>query len=78
MIQAGYKENWKTIKEAANAEALCLLECKDRKTGATVIALCATWKDAEGMINFAPLAKMFDGNPYDELISPMEEQETKG
>lgn len=47
------------------------LECKDAKSGQPVIAIVAVRRSAEpGMAEFVPLAKMFDGNPYEELLPP--------
>lgn len=75
MIQEGYKENFKTLLKAAENGDLALIECRDAKTGVDVIAICAVFNDNEGMCNTVPLAKMFDGNPYEELIPPMLEEE---
>lgn len=72
-IPKGYKKNLETLVEASDNEALCLMECTDKITGKTVIVICATYVDEDNQYNSVPLAKMFDGNPYDELNPPMEE-----
>jgi hypothetical protein len=49
------------------------MECKDKATGKPVVVICAVWIDEdikEKMYHFTPLAKMFEGNPYEELIPP--------
>lgn len=71
-IPEGYKKNLETLITASNDGAVCLMECTDKLTGKTVIAVCAAWQDEDGLYNFAPIAKMFDGNPYEELNPPME------
>jgi hypothetical protein len=38
-------------------------------TGQPVYALCAVNYDGE-MVDLVPLARMFDGNPYEELVPP--------
>jgi Family of unknown function (DUF6117) len=68
-IKKGYKENFSTLLDAASNDQLAILETQDKATGKTVIAVCAvTFDGAE--YHFIPLAKMFDGNPYDELNPP--------
>ena len=64
-----YEANFKTLKRAFKNGDVCLLECQDAATGKTVIAVCAISKVGEEY-TFAPLAKMFDGNPYEELNPP--------
>jgi hypothetical protein len=68
-IQKGYQSNLETIIKAAKNGDLALVECTDKVTGNTVIAVCAiSYVDGEYIIS--PLAKMFDGNPYEELNPP--------
>lgn len=69
-IAEGYKANLETIKRAADNKDLALMECTDAKTGEPVVVLCAVWRNDEGGFNMVPLAKLFDGNPYEELIPP--------
>lgn len=69
MIAEGYKTNFETIQRAAKNNDLALMECQDKSTGKPVMVICAVHFDGEEY-NFSPLAKMFDGNPYEELIPP--------
>ena len=69
-IAKGYKGNFHTLVRAARNSDLMLLECTDAQTGKPVMVVCAVYKDSEGMINTVPLAKMFDGNPFEELLPP--------
>jgi hypothetical protein len=65
----GYKPNFETLKVAFAREDIALMECQDAKTGEKVAVLCAVgWDGAE--YNFVPFARMFDGNPYEQLIPP--------
>jgi hypothetical protein len=64
------KTNLKTLIKAAKNDGLALLECTDAKTGKQVSVICAIYRDQDRYINLVPLAKQFDGNPYDELIPP--------
>ena len=68
-IQPGYKMNLETLISAAKNGDLALMECRDKQTDKPVITICAVQKDSE-VFEFIPLAKMFDGNPYDELNPP--------
>jgi hypothetical protein len=70
-IAKGYKANFETLLKAmSNGDAL-LMECKDAKTGKPVFVVCACYHDAKTEeIVTVPLAKLFDGNPYEELTPP--------
>ena len=45
------------------------MECRDAATGQPVFALCAVNYTGE-TVDLAPLAKLFAGNPYEELVPP--------
>jgi len=66
------RENFNTILRAAGHDDLCLVECQAVDTGQPVYALCAVNKDGK-MIELVPLARLFAGNPYDELVPPLGE-----
>jgi hypothetical protein len=68
-ISEGYKANFDTLLRAAKAGDLALMECTDKATGKTVIAVCAVGRD-KGEYVFSPVAKLFDGDPYSELNPP--------
>lgn len=71
-IANGYKANFETLQRAIKDGAALLMECYDATTGKPVIAICAANFDGKEY-QMVPLAKMFDGNPYEELIPPMQE-----
>lgn len=68
-IDKSHKANFDTLLAAAGNGDLALMECKNAKTGAPVVALCAVDRDGGDFV-FVPLAKLFDGNPYEELVPP--------
>lgn len=68
-IEDGYAANFKTLMRAADSKQLALLDCRDKNTGKPVRVIVAVNKDGEAF-EFVPLARMFDGNPYDELDPP--------
>lgn len=76
MIKDHHIENFKTLELAFRNRDLALLECKDAKTGETVIAVCAM-RQVEGEHLVIPLAKLFNGNPYEELVPPWPNGETE-
>ena len=49
---------------------LALLDCKDAKTGESVVVICANFRDKQGRYNQVPFAKMFNENPYEEVLPP--------
>lgn len=67
----GYKPNFETLKRAAQAGDLALMHCKNKETGKDVAVVVAV-HEASGEYVMTPLAKLFDGNPYEELLSPLE------
>lgn len=73
-IAEGYKANLETIQRAAENNDLALMECTDKRTKKPVVVLCAVYRDEGGMCNMVPLAKMFDGNPYEEMNPPILEE----
>jgi hypothetical protein len=72
-IATGYQSNFETLKRAFADNRVCLAECSDAKTGKTVVTICAVGFDGTEY-QMVPLAKMFDGNPYKELLPPQLEE----
>lgn len=72
-IPEGYQINFNTLLRAVQNGDAALVECTDKETGKTVIAICAVSADDDGDFHIAPLAKMFDGNPFEELLPPAED-----
>jgi hypothetical protein len=71
-IADGHKTNFETIQVAVKEGDACLLEVYDRITGEEIVMLCATYKDEEENINFVPLARMVDSDPYDSYVTEKE------
>lgn len=69
MIAEGYRTNFETLERASADGNLTIMDCQDKATGKQVIVICAVNYDGEEY-QMVPLAKMFDGNPYDELNPP--------
>ena len=69
MISKGHQANFETLKKAFKNKAVALMECTDAETGKPVITVCAV-NIVNGEYEFIPLAKMFDGNPFEELLPP--------
>jgi len=68
-IAIGYKENFETLCCAVKNGDVCIVECTDKITHQLVNVICAVSADGTDVV-LAPLAKMFDGNPYEELDPP--------
>ena len=69
MISKKAKAIFDEVYGAAHAHELCLVECVDRKTGKKVNVLCATSTEG-GVVRMQPLARLFSGNPYNEVVPP--------
>lgn len=76
-LKDGHKHNFAEIQRAAENGDLGLLECTCKKTGRVIAVVVAISHDADG-INIVPLAKMFDGNPYDQVAPPGPDVEVCG
>lgn len=75
-IPEGYKSNFSTLLRAVHCGDTTLLECTDKETGKPVIVICAMSAGEDVMIDMLPLAKMFDGDPFEEVLPPAEEEAT--
>ena len=69
-INKAYKHNFETLQRACRSDNLALMECTDAATGKKVIVVVAVDKSPSGEYLMVPVAKMFDGNPFEELIPP--------
>ena len=54
---------------AAQTNELCLVECTDRKTGKKVNVVCFAVTEG-GSVQLHPLARLFSGNPHNEVAPP--------
>lgn len=70
MINDHYKINFRTMLMAAENDDLCLMECTETATGKPVMAICMVNRNERGEYEMVPVARMFDGNPYEELTPP--------
>lgn len=73
-IQPGYKANFKTLLHAGRNDDLALVSCIDKASQKPVIVICAMQRNQDKTITPIPLAKMFDGDPFDELEDPTKKQ----
>jgi hypothetical protein len=67
-LKPGDKINFDTLQRAFANGDVALMECQDAQTHEYVAVLCAANRREDGVIDFAPLARMFQANPYDEVI----------
>lgn len=70
----GYATNFTTLAKAFAAKDVALVECTCKQTGKPVIVIAAINRHKDKSITITPLAKMFDNNPYEELIPPNVEE----
>lgn len=68
-IPKGHRATLETIQRAARNGALAIVACTDKATKRPVTVLCAIGRENDDYV-ISPLAKLFDGNPYDELDPP--------
>lgn len=69
----GEKANFQTLRAACKDNNLALLVCEMRHLGTRVAVICAVNRNDDDSISPVPIAKMFTGNPYDELRDPTDD-----
>lgn len=70
-LQRHHKANFEMLLRAAQGSDLALLACTDAKTGEHVPTLVAVhYDEATEEYVMTPVAKLFTGNPYDEILPP--------
>lgn len=60
---------FQTLLAAADHNSLCVAECFNIKTGKKEFVLCAHHLE-NGAMQYRPLAKLFQGDPNNEVTSP--------
>ncbi len=68
-VVQGHSVNLQTIIKAAKNGDLALMECKRVKDGKIVAVLCCVERQGKEYI-FAPMAEMFEDNPYEQWLPP--------
>jgi hypothetical protein len=76
-LDRGAKGNFETLQDAAKRGRLALVECADVGTGEVVSVVCAVVNESDGIYEMVPVARLFNGNPYDEILSPLQIDEFK-
>jgi Family of unknown function (DUF6117) len=69
-IPKGHKANLETLIRAAKAGRLVLLDCQEKSTSKPVTVLACVSDAPNGEFDLIPFARLFDGNPYEELNPP--------
>lgn len=72
MLKEGDCANFDTLLRAAEDGNLCLLECQDKATGKYVAVVCAVNEEEDDVVSLVPIAKLFEGDPYEEVAGPMD------
>ncbi len=72
-LRTGDSKNFDTLLEAAADGNLALLECTDND-GNYVAAIVMMNHHPDGDVEMVPVARMFDGNPYEQVNPPILEE----
>lgn len=72
-----HSTNFDTLSKAFANGDVCLLDCIDRSTGEHVAVICAVQDDG-GVVELMPFAAMFNHDPYEQWISPLEYEQKEG
>lgn len=69
MISKRANLQFSTLLAAAQHKSLCVAECFSIKTGKKEYVLCSHHLE-NGAVVYNPLAKLFQGNPHNEVTPP--------
>jgi len=69
-IPDAYRRNFETLRRAAEAGDLALLECRDAQTGEPRYVICAVSRTDKGDYVMTPFGHLDDGNPFDAYRPP--------
>lgn len=67
-------KNFDTLSRAFAEGCVALVDCTDKTTGEQVPTICALEFDGE-TYTLKPFARLFTGNPYEELLPPGAEED---
>lgn len=73
MIPKAYAHNFDQMEIALKRGDLALMECQDAKTGRIVCVIVMCNRQPDDGVQFIPVARMLDGNPFKGLNPPDEE-----
>jgi hypothetical protein len=76
-LSGDIKANFNTLQKVCKTGQMAVLDCQDARTGESVPVIVANNRDGEEYA-FVPLARMFVGNPYEELKPPNSEGGYRG
>jgi hypothetical protein len=62
------KAAFECIKAGVEDGNLCLVECTEKETGKEITAVCGAIEIGDGSVMFIPVAKLFEGNPFEEIV----------
>jgi len=65
----GHRMQFETLQAAFRNGDVALMECQDKTTGKYVAVIVAVNR-VDGEFEFVPFAKLFDGDPYEEVNPP--------
>lgn len=63
-------ENFETLMTAMSHGDVAMVTCEDIKTKQPIEVICVAVQGESGETQMIPFAKMFAGNPYDEVHPP--------
>jgi hypothetical protein len=75
-IPDAFRRNFDTLRQAAEAGDLALMECRCAQTGEPRYVLCAVGRDAKGNYLMTPFGHLHDGNPFEAYLPPGDDQTT--
>jgi hypothetical protein len=69
-IPEPYRRNFETLRQAALAGDLALMECTDASTGVPRYVVCAVGRADNGDYLMTPFGHLCDENPYEIYLPP--------
>jgi len=66
-LPVGHRNNFQTLLRAGDHDDACLVQAVDLRTQERCAIICVVNHHDDGTVELVPIARMFDGNPYDEV-----------
>jgi hypothetical protein len=65
-----FKANFAEMTRAVMSGDVALVECTDTETGKPCAIICTVNVFEDRSVEIVPMARMFDGNPYEQINPP--------
>lgn len=70
MLTEEQTKKFEALQSCFQSSEVCLVECKEVRTGETCAVICLTWTGPSGGVCLKPIARLIDGDGTKEYQPP--------